>query len=189
MARGLELLRSRRYTAAIDPLARAFERQPGAERLGERLAECLIEAERYEDALDVLARVRTLPADPASSERASPRDRAKLEFLAARSLRRLARYGESEAAARRSLEALPGSLASRSLLGQVLALDSRHEEAVAELERALSMLEASGVPGGRGQLHYLLARSLRALGRHEQAARHLREFRADREKEAAADGR
>ena len=51
------------------------------------------------------------------------------------------------------------------------------------------MLAASGVPGGRGQLHYLLARSLRALGRHEQAARHLREFRADREKEAAADGR
>lgn len=186
---GLGLIQAKRYSRAIDPLSLAFDREPGAERLGERLAECLIESERYEEALGVLARASSVVADSASGERAGSRDRAKLEFLAARAFRELARYPESEAAARRSLDALPRNPASRSLLGQVLALRSKHEDAVVELRAALSMLEAAGVSSGRDQLHYLLARSLRALGREEEAARHLRDFRAIRERGPDADGR
>jgi tetratricopeptide (TPR) repeat protein len=182
VANGAELVRAKRFSAAIIPLSGAFDREPGTERLGERLAECLIESERYEDALDVLARARSVVADSASQDRADSRDRAKLEFLAARALRHLARYPESEVAARRSLDALPRHPASRSLLGQVLALQSKHDEAVVEFRASLSMLEEAGVSSGRDQLHYLLSRSFRALGRQDEAARHLRDFRAIRDR-------
>jgi tetratricopeptide (TPR) repeat protein len=169
LARGLELFAARQYRAAVEPLHRAFALDPNAAPLAERLAECLIECERHEEALEVLRRA------PAA---ASTRERAKLAFLEGRAAKELGRLGDAERALRRSLELLPGNPASCALLGSVLALARKHAEAVGELREALAALERAGVADGRGQVHYQLAQSLRALGREDEAAAHAEAHRA-----------
>jgi len=175
---GFALWEERRYAAAAIPLAAAFARQPELPLAGERLAECQIECERFEEAAAVarralaisLARTNDAPDGVGAAER---RSRAKLAFLVALASKHLGRFADCEAAARVSLDAAPGSIASRTLLAGALRAQSKHEEAVAELRRALAMLERAELRAGRAQIHYQLAQSLFALGRSAEASSHL----------------
>jgi tetratricopeptide (TPR) repeat protein len=74
---------------------------------------------------------------------------------------------EAEAAFREALSAAPDSVAARLGLGRTLAARSAHGEAVEVLEPALARAPA------HSPLHYALGLSYRALGRADDAERHL----------------
>jgi tetratricopeptide (TPR) repeat protein len=102
---------------------------------------------------------------------------SKLLFLRGRALKELGKYAEAEAALRFSVEVNPANAASRAVLGAVLANLGRHEDAVRQFVEALKGMEAMGLLNGTEQVHYQLSMSLKALGRSEEAAGHLRLYR------------
>jgi len=87
------------------------------------------------------------------------------------------RLDDAERSLRRALELRPRDGEARALLGNVLASSGRHEAAAAEFRRAIVELALADSGPQLERAHYQLARSLRALGRNDEAAAHFAEHR------------
>jgi tetratricopeptide (TPR) repeat protein len=192
-AEGQRLTQAKEYAAAVEPLTRSFEAEPGLEardkiKAGLALTEVLLAEARYPEALQGLERLEGHLGDlraPADAE--ILKARAKEAFLKGRALRELGRFEEAERALKSSLELQPKNAATLALLGNVLARLGKHGDAVPRLEESLRGMEAVGLASGREQVHYQLAKSLQALGRSAEAEKNFRLFEELQEKKRQRD--
>jgi Flp pilus assembly protein TadD len=121
-------------------------------------ASTLVDAERFEEALAVLAQIESdYPADD------------EVNYLQGWSLNRLHRYGEAERALREQLRRTPDSAKALSQLGVSLLNLKRYDDAIAVLKTGLQFK-----PTWR-EMHFNLGFAYWQQRKGEEALRHLRE--------------
>lgn len=73
------------------------------------------------------------------------------------------KFADSERLVRDMIKRAPGNISGHTLLGRTLAAQGKHEEAIKEYQKALTIEDRAG-------LHYRLAQSLQAMGDKARAA-------------------
>jgi predicted Zn-dependent protease len=142
---------SSQHTAAVEELRTALEMQPGDPAIEGALAEALVAARNFTDALPLLERL--------TRER---RDDPSLLFLYGSALLDSQQIERALPLLERVATMDPAMLPAQAALGRAYVQAGQFEKAVAPLQAAAETDQD-------GSLHYQLARALQAAGRTEEA--------------------
>jgi predicted Zn-dependent protease len=154
-----EVAQSRgRHPDAISEIRAALALAPGDHAIESALAEALVRARNFGEALPLLERLT----------REQP-DSAELLYLHGEALLQSQQVEPAIPILERALQSDPNALPVRASLGRALALVGRFAE-------ALPHLEAAAADDEDGDLHYQLARAYQSLQRPDDARRAMQEY-------------